>query len=119
MRVLETITDWARRVSGWAELQESASVSGSTSRLSGDGVPGDLIYRLRHWPTLPSVMRTADVLRLLSLMSARPVSRSWMLAHSRIPAKRLDALLDRLAAQGALEEINPASYPREPRASHR
>lgn len=120
MRVLETLTDWARKVSGWAELQDSGMGPGpDSSRLATASAPGDLIYRLRHWPTLPSAMRTADVLRLLSLMSSRPVSRSWMLAHSRLPARRIEALLDRLTAQGALEEINPASYPSEPRVSRR
>jgi len=116
MRVLETITDWARKVSGWAEFQEAPA---APVRHTEAPAPGELIYRLRHWPTLPSPLRTADVLRLLSLLSSRPVSRSWMLAHSRIPARRLENLLDRLVAQGAVEEINPASFPSEPRASRR
>lgn len=114
LRVLEAITDWARRVSTWGEVHPAQGESIPPTE------PGpELIFRLRHWPTLPSAMRTADVLRLLSLMSSRPVSRSWMVQYAKVPPKRLDLLLERLAAQGALEEVTPATFHREPRAVRR
>ncbi len=115
MSMFEAIGGLARRVSLWGEMPVAEASRPPREETEGGGV----IYRLRHWPTLPSAMRTADVLRLLSLMSSRPVSRHWMLTYAKLPERRLDVLLDRLAAQGALEEINPASFPREPRASAR
>jgi hypothetical protein len=115
MGMMEAISGFARRASSWAELHTESWLP-SHSPDAGGGT-ADMIYRLRHWPTLPSAMRTADVLRMLSLMSNRPVSRRWMLSHGKLPAKRLDALLDRLATQGALEEINPASFPPGPPVS--
>ena len=114
LRVLEVMSDWARRMSSWGEVH-----SAGRSSIPPSETGPDLIFRLRHWPTLPSAMRTADVLRLLSLMSSRPVSRNWMVQYGKVAPKRLDALLERLAAQGALEEINPSLFPREPRVADR
>lgn len=117
MGMREAISGWARRASSWAELQ--AESGWRTTQAPESSGPPDMIYRLRHWPTLPSAMRTADVMRLLSLMSTRPVSRRWMMSHGKLSARRADALLDRLVAQGALDEINPASFPSERPSSAR
>lgn len=68
-----------------------------------------LIYRLKHWPSLPSPIRTADVLRLLSVMSHRAVNRRCMLAHSKLEASQLEALLRRLIAKGDVEVIDVRS----------
>lgn len=65
-----------------------------------------LIYRLRHWPSLPTAVRTAEVLRLLSVMSHRAVNRRWMLAHSKLEAAQVEALLRRLVAKGDVEVID-------------
>jgi hypothetical protein len=53
------------------------------------------------------------VLRLLSLMSNRPVNRSWMLKHSHLGADRIDGLLDDLLQQRALIVIDPSDFPAE------
>lgn len=118
-RVVDTLTGWARRTSwsAFAELRSSGFVDTQLCDLRSEP-----IYRLRTWPFLQPTMRTADVLRLLSLMSNRPVNRSWMLKHSPLGAARVDSLLDLLLGQDALETIDPSHFPadvsgREPRVS--
>lgn len=69
-----------------------------------------LIYRLRAWPLLPDADRTADIYRVLSVMSSRPLNRQWMLSNSRLAAPQLDALLQRLVDAGAVEVIDPARF---------
>jgi hypothetical protein len=101
--------DWVRRT--------KTSVAGawrppSIPREDGRGDP--LIYRLRYWPELPSSTRTADVLRLLSVMSHRPVNRRWMLANTRLETAHVDSLLQRLIARGAVEVIDASSFPGKP-----
>lgn len=71
---------------------------------------GDLIYRLKSWPELPEVGRTADIYRIFSVMSQRPVSRQWILARSRMAPEQLDQLLLMLEAEGVLEVIDPARF---------
>jgi hypothetical protein len=71
-----------------------------------------LVYRLRHWPeSLPAALRTADVLRALSLMSNRPVNRDWILRNSRLKPATLDQLLALLAARDDLEVVDAARFP--------
>ena len=101
--MVETITDWARRASGFGELTPLDEASAPQ--------PPDRIYRLRHWPNLPQEWKKVEVLRLLSRMSSSPVRRSWVLAQRGWNARRLDTLLQRLAAQGALQEIDTRQMP--------
>ncbi|RYZ00669.1 MAG: hypothetical protein EOO24_16195 [Comamonadaceae bacterium] len=76
-----------------------------------EGTPvGDLIYRLKAWPELPETERTADIYRIFSVMSQRPVSRHWILARSRMAPDRLEHLLQLLEAEGVLEVIDPARF---------
>jgi hypothetical protein len=109
-RVVEALAGWARRTS-WSAFSELRGNPFPDTQLSER--PGEPIYRLRTWPLLPQALRTADVLRLLSLMSNRPLNRSWMLKHSRLGAARVDALLDKLVKQGALEVIDTSDFPAE------
>lgn len=101
MTVTSILGHWARRSrnlgapSGAAELQSR----------DDDG----LIYRLKHWPSLPSAIRTAEVLRLLSVMSHRAVNRRWILAHSNLDAQQVEALLRRLVRKGDVEVIDVRS----------
>lgn len=79
----------------------------------GERVPGgNLIFRLRAWPQLPEQGRTAEVYRMLSVMSHQPVNRQWLLASCRMAPEQLDALLQRLVAEGAVEVIDPARFAR-------
>lgn len=81
---------------------------------AGERAPGgDLIFRLRAWPQLPEHGRTADVYRMLSVMSSQPVNRQWLLARFRMAPQQLDALMQRLVAEGSVEVIDPASFARE------
>lgn len=112
MRVVEAISAWARRASSWGDGRREASEPVVPGR---DG-PTSLIYRLRRWPSLPSSLKTADVLRLLSLMSIRPVSHAWILAHGKVGREKLEHLLLHLRTQQAVETINPASFPAAQRA---
>ena len=108
---MEAINDWARRTS--SSFGDSRADFARSHLPAPAPVPADLIYRLKHWPELPSVMRTAEVLRLLSLMSSRPVRRSWVLANTRLGEQRLDGLLKRLVQQDALDTIDLALLPAE------
>jgi len=104
--VYDTLYRWARRAtSSFAELRFVPSERQATAP-DDDG----LIYRLKHWPELPSHARTADVLRALSVMSNRPVNRHWLLANSKLQAQEVDRLLARLVAQDAVEVIDGARY---------
>lgn len=106
--MVELISEWARKTG--SSFFDPRSGFGHDA---GDSAPpdDDLIYRLRHWPVLPGALRNAEVLKLLSRMSSRPVRRSWILRHTRLGTARLDGLLQRLAAQQALEVIDPSAFP--------
>jgi hypothetical protein len=106
-RVVERLAGWAR--SSWSVFAElRGSTFEETAPTAGTEEP---IYRLREWPRLPAALRTADVLRLLSLMSNRPVNRSWMLRHSPLKPDRIERLLRTLTEQGALDIIDPTCFP--------
>ena len=113
--MMQAITEWTRRAAssfggshpGMAETTFPETV------LATPDLPGDLIYRLKRWPVLPNGLRTAEVLRLLSVMSSRPVRRSWILERTRLDEQRLDLLTERLARQGALDILDPARLPAE------
>jgi hypothetical protein len=68
------------------------------------------IYRLKSWPDLPTASRTAEVLRLLSVMSQRPVNRRWIISHTRLKAGHVDSLLQRLVSRGAVEVIEVSGF---------
>jgi hypothetical protein len=105
-RVVEALCDWARRTStSFTELRESGWRS-EPGAVAEDG----LVYRLREWPVLPPALRTAQVLRLLSLMSNRPVNRHWMMSHTGLPAEAVDTLLQRLVEQEAVEVIDTSRF---------
>lgn len=104
--VYDTLYTWARkRTTSFAELRFVSSERGPVEH-EGDG----LVYRLRQWPELPTAKRTADVFRTLSVMSHRPVNRHWLLAHSKLPAREVDRLLQRLVDDGAVEVIDTSKY---------
>ena len=70
----------------------------------------DLIFRLKAWPRLPEAGRTAEIYRMLSVMSSQPVNRQWLLARTHLAPRQLDELLLRLQAEGALEVIDPTRF---------
>jgi hypothetical protein len=70
----------------------------------------DLIFRMKSWPELPEDGRTADIYRVLSVMSNQPVNRQWLLARCRLTPQELDKLLMKLVADGALEVIDPSRF---------
>jgi hypothetical protein len=114
--MMRTITEWARRTSssfGGSRPTLLESAFPATVATEPD-LPGDLIYRLKHWPELPGNLRTAEVLRLVSLMSSRPLRRSWILDRTRMDERRLDLLVRRLSAQKALDVLDPSRLPDRP-----
>jgi hypothetical protein len=70
----------------------------------------DLIFRLRAWPQLPENGRTAEIYRMLSVMSSQPVNRQWLLGRFQLGPQQLDALLHQLVAQGSVEVIDPTAF---------
>jgi hypothetical protein len=70
----------------------------------------DLIFRLKAWPQLDDAERTAEIYRILSVMSSQPVNRQWLAARCTMAPQALDKLLGQLVAQGALEVIDPARF---------
>ena len=74
-------------------------------------VPGaDLIYRLKAWPEVTEPGRTADVYRMLSVMSSRPVNRQWIMTHTRMEPGQLELLLRKWVSEGAIEVIDPKRF---------
>jgi hypothetical protein len=55
-------------------------------------------------------MYTADVLRALSHMSTRPVSRDWIQRHSRLKSAALDQFLALLVARGELDVVDTSRF---------
>lgn len=103
----DTFFRWARRTTtSFAELRFAPSRPRDESLSPSEA----LVYRLKYWPELPARHRTAEAYRALSLMSNRPVNRGWFLRHSRMKAKELDRLLDRLVAEGAIEVLDVSGY---------
>lgn len=103
----DTLYKWARRTTtSFSELRFLTSAHEDTQPGAGD----TLVYRLKQWPELPARHRTAEVYKALSLMSNRPVNRAWFLRHSRMKARDLDGLLERLVADGAIEVLDVSSY---------
>lgn len=104
-----TIREWAQKTTtGFGELRLLFSDR------EEDNVAGGLIYKLKRWPHLPDFMRTADVLRTLSVMSSRPVNRNWILMQSQLKAEQVDTLLQRLVDQGAVEVIDGSRFEAAP-----
>jgi len=68
------------------------------------------IYRLRHWPSLPSAWRTAKTYRALSVMSHRPVNRHWLVTHSGLQADQVDALIAFLLEKLSVDVIDAAAF---------
>jgi hypothetical protein len=82
-----------------------------TLPVSGDRLPrANLIFRLKAWPQLPESGRTAEIYRVLSVMSNQPVNRQWLLARCRMAPHQLDKFLMHLVEEGALEIIDPARF---------
>jgi hypothetical protein len=104
--VYDSFFTWAKKTtSSFAELR---FVSSTRKEVHAD--EDRLIYRLKHWPELPDVRRTADVFRALSVMSHRPVNRRWFVTHSKLPPREVDQLLAHLIRQDAVEVIDGAKY---------
>jgi hypothetical protein len=74
------------------------------------GLGSHLIFRLKAWPSLPEAGRTAEIYRMLSVMSCQPVNRPWLLSRCSMAPSELDALLLKLMADGALEVIDPSGF---------
>lgn len=106
--VLDSLNTWARRAFGKAvtQLDERHAADQDTHG-----------YRLRAWPELPDMLRTAPIYRLLSVMTVRAVSRSWMMEQSRLGVRDIDALLAHLEAGGELVMEATAWTPRPRRAA--
>jgi hypothetical protein len=112
--MLTSTFDMLKRVAAISRRDRpEASPFEATRPFSGAAVPqSNLIFRLKAWPDLPETGRTAEVYRMLSVMSSQPVNRQWLLARCRMAPKQLDELLLKLVADGALEVINPARFAR-------
>src|SRR5687768_6581788 len=74
------------------------------------GLGAHHIYRLKAWPSLPEAGRTAEIYRMLSVMSSQPVNRQWLLSRCTMAPGQLDALLLQLMDDGALEVIDPSGF---------
>jgi hypothetical protein len=98
-----------RGLFGARRKEASAGRFRATMPFGSGGTP-DLIFRMKSWPQLPEHGRTAEVYRILSVMSSQPVNRRWLIAHCRMAPHELDSLLMQLVADGALEAIDPAQF---------
>ena len=104
--VYDTLSNWARKTTtSFAELRFVVS-----QRDTMDDERDALIYRLKHWPDLSSLERTADIFRALSVMSNRPINRRWILSNSKLKAEQVDRLLRRLVEEGAVEVVDGSKF---------
>lgn len=101
--------DSLRRLLGGLRLAADASAS-VMPRPQPRSRGADLIFRLKAWPQLADAERTAEIYRILSVMSHQPVNRQWLATRCTLPPQELDKLLRQLAAQGALEVIDPSRF---------
>ncbi|MBE7369615.1 hypothetical protein [Ramlibacter pallidus] len=109
--MLTMTLDTIRRVLSLTRRDAADSEGFPASRpAAGNGQGADLIFRLKAWPQLPESGRTAEIYRMLSVMSSQPVTRQWLLARCSMAPRQLDALLEHLVADGALEVIDPALF---------
>ena len=102
----DTLYRWAR--SATSSIRDSRFLPSAIEDAQDDGE--SLVYRLREWPDLAPAHRTAPVYQALSLMSTRPVNRSWFVKHSRMKAQQIDRLLGTLLAQGAVEVVDVSAF---------
>ena len=102
----DTFTSWARKTT--TSFGELLSLP---PRSDIEDVGGGLLYRLKHWPDLPCKVRTAAVLRTLSVMSHRPVNRRWIMVTSRLSKAEVNALLQRLVEQDAVTITDISNFP--------
>ena len=96
------------------ELLRRSWVQGRRGARRNAGLGTHLIFRLKAWPSLPEAGRTAEIYRMLSVMSSQPVSRQWLLSRCTMAPGQLDALLLKLMDDGALEVIDPSRFARRP-----
>lgn len=108
--MLTTTLDTLRRLAGAFRGAPRSDASVLTLP-PGERVAGaDLIYRLRAWPQLPESGRTAEIYRMLSVMSSRPVNLHWILSRTRMERQQLEALLGQWVSEGAIEVIDPSRF---------
>ena len=94
----------------WIHLLRRSWVQRRQGSCRSSGLGSHLIYRLKAWPSLPEAGRTAEIYRMLSVMSSQPVNRQWLLSRCTMAPRQLDALLTRLMDEGALEVIDPSGF---------
>src|ERR1700759_2790221 len=80
-------------------FQETRPVPTARARSHAIGRNADLIFRLKAWPELGDTERTAEIYRILSVMSSQPVNRQWLAARCTMPSQDLDKLLRQLVDQ--------------------
>jgi hypothetical protein len=110
--MLTSSLDTFRRLLALArrEAREDGPSGAAEPAVGKDRPGGDLIFRMKSWPSLPESGRTAEVYRMLSIMSNQPVNRAWLLARFQMAPRQLDALMADLVAQGSVEVIDPARF---------
>lgn len=101
--VIDSLRNW---MSSFSELRSAPHNPFETP--TGEDA---LVYRLKHWPVLHETHKTAGVYRVLSVMSSRPVNRSFMLAQSRLPPHELESLLHNLKQERAIQVTDISEYP--------
>lgn len=99
-----------RRLLGLVRRPKQPASPFAATRSGVARLRGDLIFRMKSWPRLPESGRTAEIYRVLSVMSSQPVNRQWLLARCKMAPQELDLLLMRLVHEGALEMIDPTLF---------
>lgn len=110
--MLTTTLEAIRRLLVPGRRQARGATFAATRPLGGQGLRPNLIFRLKAWPQLPEDGRTAEIYRILSVMSSQPVNRQWLLARCSMSPRELDRLMLKLVAEGAVEVIDPSRFAR-------
>ena len=110
--MLTLTLDALRRLLGPGRHEARRPRLAASAAAARPGFRADLIFRLKAWPQLPEDGRTAEIYRILSVMSSQPVNRQWLLARCKMAPRAVDALMAKLVAEGAVEVIDPARFAR-------
>lgn len=104
--------------SWWSRL---SSPSGAAGLQAAKGTPLPPAYhavgfRLVRWPDLPGMVRTANLLRALSVMTQRPVTVAWLARQMAWSPEQAQLFLQGLADQGDAQCVGVLSSTAAPTA---
>lgn len=91
------------------ELPEGVSIISKDSQADGFGILPRHAFLILRVPPLPPEFNTAGVMKVLSVMSVRPVSPFWFAKHTKLSHVQSRRLLAALDQAGVLQILDIAA----------